>query len=134
MAASVTSVNLESTRSKRLSVRGSINEARRSAIFEGPSGGSGGRRFAPVTSQDSSDFGHSPINVVVHDHVVEAVGGGLLGGGPGETPLHDGGVLPAPREQPAALLVPRRRLHEDEHGIRERLLDGERALHVDLRS
>src|SRR5262245_42065242 len=96
MAASVTSVNLESTRSRRLSVRGSINEARRSAIFEGPSGGSGGRRFAPVTSEDSSDFGHSPINLVVHDHVVEAVGGGLLGGGPGETPLHDGGVLPAP--------------------------------------
>jgi hypothetical protein len=85
-----------------------------------------------VTIQDSSDLGGGPIDVVVHDHVVEPVGGGLFGVGPGETPLHDGGVVLAPLEQTAPLLLSRRRLHEHEHRVREGLLDGERALDVDL--
>ena len=42
------------------------------------------------------------------------------------------GAVLAAAQQPLAQLVPARRQHEDEHGVREQLLDLQRALPVDL--
>src|SRR5712691_2264464 len=132
MAARVTSVNLESTRARRLSVRGSISEARRSAIVVTFRQGLWGRSGLPVRLQDSSDLTSSLTGVVVHDHGVEAVGGLLLLFGPSEATLDRLGIVLPPLEQPAPLLLPRRGLHEHEHRIRVLLAHREGALDVDL--
>src|SRR5436309_1016444 len=132
MAASVTSVNFESTRSMRLSVRGSISEARRSAMVVTFRQGSGGRSGLPAKLQDSSDLTSRPISVVVHDHGVEAVGGLLLLLGEREAALDGSRVVLPPIEQPAPLLLPRGCVHEHEHRIRVLLAHRERALDVHL--
>src|SRR5436309_7769566 len=132
MAASVTSVNFESTRSMRLSVRGSISEARRSAMVVTFRQGSGGRSGLPAALQDSSDLTSRPISVVVHDHGVEAVGGLLLLLGEREAALDGSRVVLPPIEQPAPLLLPRGCVHEHEHRIRVLLAHRERAVDVNL--
>src|SRR2546429_2160315 len=132
MAASVTSVNLESTRAMRLSARGSISEARRSAMVWDPPAGLRGRSDLPVRFQDSSDLTSSPISVVVHDHGVEAVGGLLLLFSSSEASLDRLGIVLPPLEEPAPLLLPRGGLHEHEHRIRVLLAHSEGALDVNL--
>src|SRR5690242_1453815 len=132
MAASVTSVNFESTRSRRLSVRGSISEARRSAMVVTFRQGSGGRSGLPVRLQDSSDLTSSPISVVVHDHGVEPVGSLFLLFGSSEPSLDRLGIVLPPLEEPAPLLLSGRGLHEHEQRIRILLAHRERALDVHL--
>src|SRR2546421_4389315 len=119
MAANVTSVNFESTRSRRLSVRGSINEARRSGMTvaflpglpvrragRGRGTGLRGPSGLPVRSQDSSDLLGSPVWVVVHDDGVESVGQSLLGVGLGQAAVDGLGVVLAPLDEAPALLLP----------------------------
>src|SRR5213594_4164814 len=139
MAASVTSVNLESTRAMRLSARGSISEARRSAMVWDPPAGLRGRSGLPVRLQDSSDLTSSPISVVVHDHGVEAVGGLLLLLGSSEASLERLGIVLPPLEEPAPLLLPRARPGRPPRGARRRrrrgaLRRGHAASHRDRRT
>src|SRR4051795_11798778 len=98
MAARVTSVNFESTRSMSFSMRGSMSEGRRSAIrcsFGEVRGKSRRRRFAAVR-QDTSDLGGGPIHVVVHHDGVELCRPDLLlVGGPGEATLDGLGAVGA---------------------------------------
>src|SRR5919204_4417719 len=136
MAASVTSVNLESTRSRRLSVRGSMSEARRSGMTvaflpglpvrrAGRGWGTGlrGRSGLPVHIQNSSDLVGSSVWVVVHDDGVEAVRESLLGVGLGQPAFDRSGIILPPGDEAPPLLFSRRRADERQHGVRVRLLD-----------
>src|SRR5690349_8834337 len=118
MAARVTSVNLESTLPMRASMRGSINEGRRSAIGllqagEVSGASAGTRRSAGL--HDTSDLLGGPLDVVVdHDVVERLVADPLFVVGPGEAPLDGRGIVGAAGFQAAPLLGPAGCPHEDQ--------------------
>src|SRR3954447_15665053 len=110
---SVTSVNLESTFAISCSMRGSMSDARRSAMGsddsweEARKSGERNRRrrrsgAAPTGLHDSSELVGGPTDVVVHDHRVElGLGDLFLGVGPGQAPLHRLGIVGGAALQPA---------------------------------
>src|SRR5262249_30021311 len=90
-------------------------------------------REAAAAFQDSSDVAYGLVHAAIDDDGVESLGADpLLGGGLIEPAGDRLRGFAAARFQAPALLLAARRLHEHEQRLGQLLLDGQRALHVDL--
>src|SRR5579875_2666508 len=118
LAARVTSVNLESTRSSSRSTGGSIMVGRRSAIrWSDSSGRPDASAPGTVPVEYTGELGRSPFEVVVDHHVVSQLPAYfLLFGAVRDPPGHAVGVV-APGPHPGLEVGGRGRHHENEHRL-----------------